>query len=51
MHTLLVDEIDECEMVGHMALKENGRGHLDWFDLCSSQNTPITNSKSKYGKW
>ena len=31
-----------------LALKGNGRRHSDCFDLCSGQNTPMTDSESKY---
>ena len=32
----------------HLALRGNGRRHLDWFDLCSAQNTHATNSESEF---
>ena len=36
--------IPQCNMCQALAW----RRHLGWFDLCSAQNTPMTNSESKY---
>ena len=36
------------QVLALLALKGNGKQHLDWFDLCSAQNTLMTNSESKY---
>ena len=34
------------QVLVHLALKGNGRQQSDWFDLCSAQNTHMTNPES-----
>ena len=45
---LVFHQIPPVSKVYNLALKGNGKRHSDWFDLCSGQNTPMTNSESKY---
>ena len=44
----LVSLFNKLQVLVYQVLKGNGRWHSDWFDLCSGQNTTMTNPESKY---